>query len=177
MARVVAEVDKHDYNAGLDVLIAYDHLIARQRAMLTFSHLARDLGDEMEMRLRWWRFDMLESPGWRNSTMNDAVDADLLVISASRKETLPVSLQDWLREWVSRKRGDNAAVVALLGQDNEDSPRLQFVRRAATDAGLAFFAPLPERQLSTGCTFDRIHRQGQKSLSHISPYAHWGLNE
>lgn len=58
---------------------------------------------------------------------------------------LTISVEDWIKSCLQRKRGSSAAVVALLGpepdMDGQDSPRLQFLEGVARKAGLDFFAP------------------------------------
>ena len=142
----VPEASTHgDPEAQLNVLVAYDDVSAGQHAMRVIGNVDRQL-DELEKRYpSLWRFDLLEDPDWRLLATAEALQADLLVISASGRSGLPVGVKTWFKTCLAQKKGTAAAVVALFGvgerMDSPDSPRIQFVKSAVEAAGLAFFAP------------------------------------
>ncbi len=132
-----------DPEAKWNVFIAYDDVHAGQHAMRTIKNVERRLDWPETWHPSLWRFDLLEDPDGRVLATADALQADLIVISASSRRDLPASLQDWINACLTQKRGTAAAVVAMLGPednpDEPDSPRIQFIKSAAKEAGLDFF--------------------------------------
>lgn len=171
-----------------NLVIAYDSVAAGQRAMRLFSYLGREHGDVLKFQTQPWRFDLLADPDWCQFAALDAIKADLLIISASSGSDLPVAVRSWISACLARKRGTHAAVVALFGTEEEmdtaDSSRLQFVRMAAKEAGLDFFAPLADSAGSASSTTAGIQHRAQtvtQTLDEIlrptPPRRHWGINE
>ncbi len=133
---------------ALNVLIAYDDLAAAQRAMRLFARVGRgqidDLhSDDLLCHPQLWRFDLLADPDWRKCAAEDAERADLIVVAASSPSALPRAVRNWLSACLARKQGAQAAVVALLRTDAHteapDCPSLEFLQKAANEAGLEFF--------------------------------------
>ena len=149
--------------ATLNVVIAYDDVPAGQRAMHTLADLGRDFADEVDLGPQLWRFEYLEDPDWRALAAKDAIKADIIIISTTGEGELPAAVESWLAACLTQKHGTSAAVVALLGtvdnMDEPDSPRFQFLQRAAIEAGLDFFAPRPREQNSLDSTIKSIHRR------------------
>jgi hypothetical protein len=127
------------------IVIAYDTVAAGQRAMELVSSLHSQDEMDFEMRPLPWRFDLLEDAAWRDLARADVVESDLLFISTFSKSNLPPAVWKWIGECLALKRGETAAVVALFGADGQmddaESARLQLLRNATREAGLAFFAP------------------------------------
>jgi hypothetical protein len=134
---------RHVFN----VMVLYDSLAAGQRAIQLFTHLPDARSTDLEFRPLIWRFDLVADRNWCERLNEDGFCADLVIISATDRGDLPRALTNWLRTCLGRKKGTNAGVVALLGEDGHmdpsSSPRLQFLRYLVTSAGLAFFAPDP----------------------------------
>lgn len=148
------EAEPHE---TLNVLIAYDDLAAAQRAMRLFARVGRGQTDDLHTddllcQPQLWRFDLLADPDWRKCAASDALRADLIVVAASSPLALPRPVQSWLARCLARKQGAHAAVVALLRTDahtrSPDSPGLQFLQSAATEAGLDFFVALRDSDAS-----------------------------
>ena len=134
-----------DSRARRNVLIAYDDVPAGQYALRTLGNADRQFEEFDKRYPSLWQFDLLEDPDWRALATAEALQADLLVISASGRSDLPGGLKTWLGTCLEQKKGTPTAVVALLGlgehSDPPDSPRIQFLKSAAAAAGLEFLAP------------------------------------
>ena len=126
-------------------VIAYDDLPAARRGIRVIADMACRGADDTMWRPLPWRFDFLEHPVCRELALADAINADLILISTESRKELPPAVETWIKTSLERKRGNHAAVVALLGPsehlDEPGSARLQLVRQAAQVAGLDFFAP------------------------------------
>jgi hypothetical protein len=138
------------------VVIAYDDLVAGKRAMRVLGDIARALGDEIRFEPMPWSFDLLADVDWREVAASEAVNAHILIIASSSTRPLPSEVGRWTEAAIQRKRGTAAAVVALFGpEENPDhfgSPRLEFIQKAAREAGLDFFAPSSRHDLEEGLT-------------------------
>jgi hypothetical protein len=174
-------------NPSCNVLIAYDNAAAGLRAMRIFSRLAEDHQGELAFETRIWRFDLLTNPVFRKGADTDAMKADMLVISIGGEADLPAGVRGWLTACLSQKSGEPGAVVALFGtEENEDdpnSPRLKFLKRAAEKAGLHFFAPLPKRKINLDLNIESLYPSSKLingngyDLCEVQGYRHWGINE
>jgi hypothetical protein len=158
----------------ITVIIAYDDLNAGRRAGQLFSSVARHGIRDVQFRLQPWRFDFLADPDWNQFAVAEARQADLLVLAMAHSCDLPAAVQHWLTKWFDAKRGDHAALVALVESDNDavegKFSTLQFLRHAAEDAGLDFFTPYqPQTNI--------LPYVAPQAFSYRKPYRHWGLNE
>lgn len=148
-----------DTNQALRVLIAYNDLAAGKRAMRVMISLGKGLGDDLELEPLPWSFELLQDADWRQVATRDAVNADMVIVATSDSRPLPPAVKRWVENIVGRKRGLDAAVVALFGPaekpDEIDSSRLGFIQSAARRAGLDFFAPRSGHELDE--TFSRDH--------------------
>ena len=143
---------------------------------------------EVDFQVQPWRFDLLEYPDWAASASADSLKADLFVVAASHGSDLPVHVRNWVSSCL-QKRGGGGALVALLGAerrvDPDDSPRLRFLQNAARDAGLDFFAPMPQFEPAvlwdtqvTKSPFGAQNRTGPKTILHpTTDHRHWGIND
>jgi hypothetical protein len=156
------------------VIIAYDDLKAGQRAGQLFSSVARRGIRDIQFRLQPWRFDFLADPEWSQFAIAEARQADLLVLAMTHSSDLPAAVQHWLNKWFDGKRGDHAALVALVDDAVvENSSTMQFLQHGAEDAGLDFFTPLVSHQ----CDTNILPYLAPEDFSYRKPYRHWGLNE
>lgn len=135
----------------LRVVIVYDEIAAGKRALQMMSGLGRELGEEVAFHPLPWSFGLLADTNWRAVAAADAVRADILIIATAspHPQPLPPAVGQWTEAAISSKQGMPAAVVALFGPEDDpdasDSSRLDAVKHAARQAGLAFFAPTPRR--------------------------------
>ena len=129
----------------LPVVIAYDSANDGKRAMQTLTGLISNLNPAPQLDVRLWRFTILEDPALQTRATQDVLRAAMLVVAADAEGGVPPSVAIWLEECLLKKRGDAHAVVALLdspaGTDITQSSSFQFIERAASEAGAAFFSP------------------------------------
>jgi hypothetical protein len=178
--------DRNELESERDfsVVIVYENLAAGHRAMRLFTDLVEEHKGNLRFRPKPWRFDLLADPEWRQFAAADARRADLLIISTGNDSDLPASVQSWLRLCLAQKSG-GGGVVALFGtegqMDSAESPRLRFLKQAAEEAGLDFFAP-PAPDNGAECRRTRAAMSGaiQAGKGALHPAAanrHWGINE
>lgn len=155
--------DSRGLKQPLRVVIAYDDLAAGRRAMSVLGNVSRALGNSIRFDPIPWSFDLLADIDWRSVAADDAVKADILIIACSSSRPLPAEVGRWTKSAMDRKRGTATAVVALFGveeaPDGSASPRLEFIKKAAEEAGLEFFAPRPGGELNEAIA--DIHRRAE----------------
>ena len=158
---IVCPTDSSASDDPIQILIAYEDLLAGQRAVSLFSRLGGAAARELTCRPRLWRFDWLADPDWAKCAVAEAEGAVIIVLSTSSRAGLPDFVREWLRGALQKKRGGAAALVALLGTAHPGSIApasvLRFLQNTAKAAGLDFFAPDTERELPpTASCFEPI---------------------
>lgn len=144
------QIDEAGVSPFPKAVVVYDDVPAGQNALRVLAKMFPEPYDRLQLVPRFWRFDFLEDADWFYSALADAADADIIVIATSSTWGLNGAVERWINIGLPRKRGSNAAVVALLGlegnTDGQDSPRLRFLQNAVQRAGLVFFAPQSRRE-------------------------------
>jgi hypothetical protein len=147
--------DIHD----MRVVVVYDTIDAAQHATQALARIHRQVGTATEFIPLGWSFDLLSEPEWRAIALEDALQADILMLATSRSGELPLSVIDWLGSAIAGKSGNSDAVVAFLGIGEtgaqSPSPHSRWMQSLSQSAGLDFFSnarpellavcdPLPE---------------------------------
>lgn len=149
----------------LRVVIAYNEIAAGKRAMRVISDLGRELGEDINFLPFPWSFELLADTDWGEVAAGDAVRADILIIATSSTGPLPPAVGRWTEAAITRKQGTAAAVIALFGPeenpDGADSSRLEAIKHAARQAGVAFFAPTPHDERGPSATHPADDRPGR----------------
>lgn len=157
--------------AGLaifNVVIFYDDVPAGQHAVRMIRTMAGALPEqEVAFRPQMLRFDLVETPARFVSAMACAVRTNLLLVSVSSgANALPPIAVNWVEKWTQSKRGNKAAVVALMGDRGRlhipKPQQLQFLQAAAAAAGLEFFTFLPHHREGFSPTIEKFLTQAEK---------------
>jgi hypothetical protein len=180
-----AEVDRN-HDRVFRVLIAYDDFTSGKRAMDACHFLEFQLGSGIELRSSMWKFDILRNARLNEIAVADAIEADVIIIANAPDAGLPDEVARWVQAWVPRKRGQTAALVALLDftgkNPGESTQAYALLKRAATSARIDFlpqeihgpddampaFPPVPLRQMPPART---------DSVTNRPPPEGWGLND
>jgi hypothetical protein len=124
------------------VVMAYDDFIAGKRAMDACNFLVFQLGGEIELRSSMWKFDILRNAKLNQIAVDDAIEADVIIVASAPNAGLPEEVRNWIDGWVSQKRGQTAALVALLdftgGDDTASTLAYAFLKGAAASADIDF---------------------------------------
>lgn len=130
----------------VNVVVAYDGIAAAQNALDAIDSMKRrDPPASLIVHVSTWWFHLLDKPGPLSSATAAAIEADVLVISASIHARLPKSVKAWLQESLAKNRRSDVSVVALLGEEHRDSmpdsPRFQILQRIARASGARLCLP------------------------------------
>lgn len=177
-------------NPAFNVLIAYQDLETGKHAKRTYDYLQENLGRECTLTNQMWKFDVLGIPKLREIAVQDAVTADIIIVS-SHGEDLPEPVTKWIESWLTH--GTDALALVALFADAEESIGGALRTRAylsdvARRAGLEFFAQPDEwpGRVRADEGFPRQSGPGvnQRTLSTLAGAVHrdsamprWGLND
>jgi hypothetical protein len=126
-----------------DLVIAYEDHATRDRAMLLYDRIAQQLLDDYDFQCAWWKLDHLREPSLMEQAIDDAVQANMIIVSLHAGQAMPKPATDWLSAWAPNKVGNKSAMVALLnaGGETAQSPhsRQACLHRVARQARMDFF--------------------------------------
>jgi hypothetical protein len=178
-----------DPKLPFDLVVAYEDLETRNRALHLYDHLAQQLLDDYDFQCSWWKFDHLSNPTLRQQAADAAVEANMVILSIRAHEELPRTQQLWLEDWVSRRHHRKAALVAMIAGTNtperKAAPALAYLQNAARLARMDFFThgfelPSSPREASIAQLAAQTPVATpllQDTLQHQSPVLRWGINE
>jgi hypothetical protein len=167
-------------HAGLElkpivrILIAYEDYATGLRARQVYERLAREFAEHCDFEQTLWRIDVLSVPQLGEVAADEAVGADMLLISLHKQEELTDVFKDWCEKWVDRDvKLDTAMVVVFdpdTGGQGGDSPAQEYLRCLANRAGMSFIAQeVPNDATSAG---QRLSRHDSRQR-----WRHWGIND
>ena len=126
-----------------DLVIAYEDHATRDRAMLLYDRVAQQLLNDYDFQCAWWKLDHLREPSLMEQAVDDAVQANMIIVSLHAGRALPKIAMDWMDAWAPGKVGNKSALVALLsmsGPGNDVAQgRQAYLQQVARRARMDFF--------------------------------------
>jgi hypothetical protein len=168
------------------VVMVYDDFTAGKRAMDTCNFLLLQLGGGVKLSSSMWKFDVLRCSKLMEMAVEDAVDADVIIVANGPNCGLPDKVIHWLKSWTLARRGGSAALVALMdytGDDPQEPDRAQvLLKQAASTAGIDFLPHEIRRAESQDPIQRNQHtprkpRPREEFASDWPSPDGWGLNE
>jgi len=169
------------------IVIAYETFASGMRAKGVSERLAAQLETEFDINSDVWKFDMLRHSRLREQAATDAAEADMIIISVGRAPELPTHVSDWVESWLPRKKGGQAALVALLDQhqeaDGDLPPLATYLQEMAEKGSMDFFCKAGDwrEQLFENIIEDKPHPNRRSSkfeeALHRDSWRGWGINE
>src|SRR5438874_13214216 len=104
---------EHLTSEVFSVVVLYEDRETRDRVLNVSRHMALQVGDEIQLRFSWWRFDFLEDPKLAQQAANAASRADMLLVSAHPGRGLPLAFTEWIETWLPRRSDQESVLVAL----------------------------------------------------------------
>jgi hypothetical protein len=99
-------------NPAFDVVIAYEDFETGKHAKKTYDFLVEHLGRDCRFTNQMWKFDVLSIPKLREIAVNDAANADIIIVSSHGQE-LPSHIKEWVEAWLA----EPLRYLALDGAD------------------------------------------------------------
>jgi len=88
------------YQSTLNVVIAYEDLETGKRAKRIHDFLVENLGHDCQFTNQMWKFELLGIPKLREMAAQDAMMADIVIISCHGAE-LPSDFKAWVELWAA----------------------------------------------------------------------------
>jgi hypothetical protein len=172
-----------------NVVIAYEDFETGKQAKETYDFLVNNLRHECRFDNQMWKFDVLSISKLREMAVNDAVAADIIIVSCHGTHELSADVKAWIDSWVHR-RSNAIALVALFGSacDDRDKNGIRdYLADVARRAGMEFFAQpndLAIKRFDETIALERGANSDRKALSALAgivyreqAFPHWGINE
>jgi hypothetical protein len=171
-----------------DLVVAYEDRATRARALQLYDHLAGQLLDDYDFKCAWWKFDHLGEPLLREHAVDDAADANMIVLSVNGQKDLSAIGKTWIEGWLPRRDNRKSALVALIAADapeGGDPGLLRYLQSVARVARMDFFthAFVQEKRMPT-LDMDQVSARAsvltpmlQEILQRRTPAPRWGINE
>ena len=169
-------------NHSVKVAIGYDDFPDGQRAMRMCQHLIEQLGREFQFSARLWKFALLAVPKLAEDAAQDAAEADMIIISAHGRGTLPNDLKDWVSGTPVRRRRGARALIALLDAADEPgteaSPAYSYLQQVAKEGNIDFFSrTFPTPATCSHLLAGRLSSSLEELLQERVATREWGINE
>ena len=178
-----------DPKLPFDLVVAYEDLETRNRALHLYDHLAQQLLDDYDFQCSWWKFDHLANATLRQQAAEAAVEANMVILSIRAHDELPRTHKLWLEDWISRRHHRKAALVVIVAgaskAEREAAPVLPYLQNAARLARMDFFThafELPSNPRETSLAQMAAQTPVaapllQGVLQDRIPVSRWGINE
>jgi len=171
-----------------DLVVAYEDGATRARALQLYHHLAGQLLDDYDFKCAWWKLEHLGEPALREHAVDDAAEANMIVLSVRNKKELPAIGKTWIEGWLPRRENRKSALVALVASESPESgdPALiNYLQSVARLAHMDFFQHAFGQEKQTA---DPAMEQVQARASVVTPMLEeilnrrtsalrWGINE
>lgn len=182
--KIISPANHRRTRASFNVVIAYEDFRAGKRAMDMCKPLVSLLGSEVQFRNSMWKFDILRSEKLNRIAIGDAIEADIIIVATTQPGDLPEQIKEWVESWVPEKRGQTAALLALMDfpppEDGVPSLSYNYLEKAAANAGIDFLPQIvqpsgdqepawPGVALETSAVSSRV-------VNRPAPEG-WGLND
>jgi hypothetical protein len=163
------------------VVVAYEDYISGLRALELHHRILARWADKVDFRLIIWKFEPMGVPSLMAKAIQDAITADLIVISSTGSQPLPPEATQWISGW-RQKTIKEPALALLVDAEHKANPHARkiftFCREVAGRSGMPFFSSLekPEEPVQFHSTFadnEVLHAALHRDEFHD----HWGLND
>lgn len=99
------------------VFIAYGDIPAAGRAMTAVNAELRSARCNLALHPMLWRFNQLTAANWREPALAQALNASVVAFASSSREPFSEELEQWVRDFLVRRRGAPTTFLALLGEE------------------------------------------------------------
>jgi hypothetical protein len=136
-----------------------------------------------------WRFDVLRAGIVRELALHKASVADVVVLSAHGRRTLPKVVQHWLKQWLGQKSDEPCALMISLNEDYRDNAAaariISSLQAEAKARDVTVFPHFSTAPCSKGApAVQTIQRPAHPNTTRVDDHwrwpemqSHWGINE
>ncbi|MCD6048707.1 MAG: hypothetical protein K0Q55_110 [Verrucomicrobia bacterium] len=112
------------FHPSFKFMLVYEDRDAGIRAKEMSDRLASMIEPDCHVTNEAWNFALLHDPQLREVAAAEAREAHMVIISARSVDVLPPHVKSWLGEWLPARSAGKAALVFLLG--DQDQPASQY---------------------------------------------------
>jgi hypothetical protein len=132
-----------DDKSKFNVVVIYEDGPAGRRAKHFYDKLVHELEDECAFSLQLWSFQVLAIPELRESAIESAAQADVVILSLHGKAGLPVDIREWIETWSKLIIGKGSALIALVDKSTTrggtNASALAYLKGVAKRTEVDFF--------------------------------------
>jgi hypothetical protein len=148
LGKLVAGLPTAEY--VMNITVVYEESQTRKWGREVYQIMEKTLGAN-SVRGTWWKLADLGQPGVLAGAVSKAMRSDMIVVSVTGSEGLPLPFYYWVNSWLPHRTGGGGALVALLGEPaprHPESGRLcRFLRTVARNGRMDFL--VTERAVAT----------------------------
>lgn len=115
------------------VVLDFDTAKSRFRGLDVSRQIQAGLKGENDLTCNLWCVDLLASSHFASVAAQQAVAADLVIVSCDGNANLPERLFRWFSLWTARRRPVRGKVMLVVDEDNLAAPSWAGIRRRVTD--------------------------------------------
>jgi hypothetical protein len=179
-----------DFMPQLELLLIYEDIPTALRAKRAVDHVMGGQKAPADCQIHAWKIDLLHDPDCSEQAMQDALAADILVLSTHGNNNLSSKAASHLKQWVGLKRGTPCALVVSLDSEaklfTDVNPELTELCFAATRNGMTVILhagdPLVSADNDTHTEILHGALETSRFAAAAAPVAsmtphRWGINE
>jgi hypothetical protein len=126
-----------------NVVMAYEDFATGQRALGIYRRMVGELGQRWLFNSHMWKFDFLKFPRLREMAAEEAIHAEVIIISVHGAENLPGEVKAWCEQLLLKKGAVPKALVLLFDPGKETDAKSEETREyladLAVEIGIDFF--------------------------------------
>jgi hypothetical protein len=129
-----------DSKPTFNIVVVYEDFMTGKRAKETCDYLTENLTADCQVYNQMWKFEVLSIPKLREMAVNDALQADVVIVSCRGGDELPEAVRAWIQAWLERAP-EAIALVGLFDCPPEQSERIRkYLSGAVRGSDIEFFA-------------------------------------
>ena len=165
----------------LNVLVMYDDRPSGQRAKGLLDRAAEQIGIELELTMKLWRFDVLKLPAALEQAAVEAAAADVILLSLSRKTKMSSADYEWTTRWLDHKEDRPYLFCLMQGPDRggrgAENPIITEMENFTGAVGAGFFCGTFDTPFAASdVIFDEIHERANQLSSVLEGILDQDLN-
>jgi hypothetical protein len=121
------------------VIILYENLESGKQARRTYDYLVESLQGVCVLSVQLWKFNLLEDPHLRLLALQDARQADIVIVASQGPVELPEGVRSWFDSWL-KPSSQRIGLVALFQYPQQAARVRDYLREVAESGGVDFFA-------------------------------------
>jgi hypothetical protein len=103
----------------LNIVILYERLAYVSKAVSTYLHLRKELGDDFSPDFRLWRLDLTLEPEFSVEAERDLANAHVIIMAIHGRQPCPPAFQRWKQGAGHRGGPAPHAIIALMDASDE----------------------------------------------------------